>query len=139
VVWFGRLNSPGASAQYATRFGGFFMPIERRQERMTDYIEPDHLTPQFLSEEEEKLFAQVMLKEEAIKFLNSDLGRVLMGFAEQERREAAEALLTTSPWRKRRIQQLQFKAAVAGSFRGWVREVIAMGDVAHQNLLQMRD
>jgi len=114
------------------------MPIKRRQ-AMTDFIEQEHVTPKFLSDEEERLFAEVMLKEEAIKFLNSDLGKVLRGFAEQERREAAEALLKTAPWRKRRIQQLQFKAAVAGSFLTWIGEVLAMGDVAHQNLLQMRD
>lgn len=96
------------------------------------------ITPEFLSREEEALFAEAMLGEEAITFLNSDLGRVLRGYALQEIEEAKSALLKTPAWRKRKIQQLQFRAAVAGQFLEFVREVVARGDMAHQGLEQLR-
>ena len=44
-------------------------------------LDEANLTPEFLNAEEEALFAEFMLGEEAIRFLNSDLGRVMRGFA----------------------------------------------------------
>jgi hypothetical protein len=97
------------------------------------------LTPEFLSKEEEELFGQALIGQEAAMFLNSDLGRLLRGFALQQRQEAAEKLLKTAPWRRRRIQQLQFQAAVADQFLGFIREAVMIGEIAHQGLINMRD
>jgi len=97
------------------------------------------LTPEFLSREEEGLFAEALLGNEAIAFLNSDLGRVIRGYAMHERAEAKEALLTVWPWRKRKIQQLQNKAAVAGQFLDFIAEAVMRGEIAHQGLKQLRD
>lgn len=97
------------------------------------------LTPEFLSQEEEALFAEAMLGQEAVTFLNSDLGRVLRGYALQQREEAKEELLKTAPWRKRKIESLQFKAAVANQFLEFVREAVMRGEVAHQGLVNLRE
>jgi len=102
-------------------------------------IEDGALTPQFLSRAEEELFAEVMLGDEAITFLNSDLGKVLRGFAEQEKDRAKEALATAPLWRKRKLQQLQFDYAVANQFLSFVQEALVRGKVAEQNLTSMRE
>lgn len=102
-------------------------------------LDEGRLTPEFLSKEEESLFAEAALGAEAVAFLNSDLGRVLRGFALQEIEAAKDDLLTTAPWRKRRIQQLQFRAAVAGQFLDFIREAVLRGDVAYEGLQAMRD
>lgn len=101
-------------------------------------LDEGQITPEFLSREEESLFAEALLGQEAITFLNSDLGRVLRGYAMQEREEAKEALLSTPAWRKRKIQQLQFRAAVADHFLGFVREAVMRGEMAYRGLEQLR-
>lgn len=97
------------------------------------------MTPDFLDDEEKILFAEAMLGEEAIRFLDSDLGRVLRGYAEQEREAAKEELLRTPSWRKRKIDRLQQRAAVADQFLAFIREALMRGEVAHGNLKQMRN
>jgi len=101
-------------------------------------ISDAELTPHFLNKLEEELFAEVLLGDEAITFLNSDLGRVLRGYALQEVEEAKTALLTCPWWNKRKLQRLQFKAAVANQFLGFVQEALVRGRVAESNLKAMR-
>lgn len=109
----------------------------------TDELIADGLmTPQFLSDEEEALFAEVLLGDEAIRFLNSDLGRVMRGHAQERREAAKEALLTANPDTdkgREAIKAAQFNAAVADQFLTFVRDAISSGEVAHQSLLQMRE
>lgn len=102
-------------------------------------LEDADLTPEFLDQAEEALFAEVMLGDEAIAFLNTDLGRVLRGYAVQEKERAKEALMKTPLWRKRKIEQLRFDYAVANQFLSFVQEALVRGNVAEQNLNSMRD
>lgn len=104
-----------------------------------DAISDGLLSPQFLSQAEEALFAEAMLGRDAIDFLNSDLGRVLRGYAEQEVDECKKKLLTTPFWRWRKITKLQQRAAVANQFLSFVQEAIMRGNVAEQNLKAMRN
>ena len=107
-----------------------------------DILEEGVPTPQFLNAEEEGLFAEVMLGDEAVRFLDSDLGRVLRGYAEVEKEHAKEALLTAdaeTPEGRTEIRQAQFRAAVANQFLGFIRDALSQGEVAHQSLLQMRE
>ena len=97
------------------------------------------LTPSFLTEEEQALFSEAILGKDAVEFMNSDLGRVLRGYAAQNIEEAKEALLKVPVWRKRKIQQLQFKAAVANQFFGFIREAVVRGEMAIHGLNQLRD
>lgn len=103
-----------------------------------EFSESD-LTPAYLSEEERSLYAEAILGKDAVDFLNSDLGRVIRGYAIQNIDEVKEALLTTPVWRKRKIQQLQFKAAVAAQFMQFIQEAISRGEMAVQSLNQLRD
>lgn len=101
-------------------------------------LDSGELTPQFLSNAEEELFAEAMLGQEAIDFLNSDLGRLLRGYAEQEVMICQQKLLTTPFWRWRKIIKLQNRAAVAQQFTNFISEALLRGRVAEQNLEQMR-
>lgn len=101
-------------------------------------IEDGLLTPQFLSKAEEELFAEAMLGREAIAFLNSDLGRVIRGYAEQELQQSKDKLIKTPFWRWRKIIRLQQKAAVAQQLLSFIQEALVRGKVAEQNLEQMR-
>lgn len=98
-------------------------------------------TPQFLSNEEETLFAEAFLGREAIDFLNSDLGRVLRGYADQKISEAKDKLLDANPSSmlgRRKIQKLQFDAAVASQFLAFIQEALMRGNIAEQTLKQYR-
>lgn len=105
-------------------------------------IEDGTLTPQFLSEEEEALFAEVVLSDEAVTFLNTDLGRLIRGYAIERREEAKEALLAAdmdTEEGRNQIKAAQFQAAVANQFLQFIQEALSRGDMAHQQLLQMRE
>jgi hypothetical protein len=101
-------------------------------------IQDGILTPQFLSDAEESLFAEAVLGQNAIDFLNTDLGRVLRGYAEQELEISKQKLLKTPFWRWRKIIKLQQRAAVAQQFLSFIQEALTRGRVAEQNLEQMR-
>jgi hypothetical protein len=102
-------------------------------------LDTGELTPVFLNKQEEELFAEAMLGQQAIDFLNSDLGRVLRGYAEQEIQICQEKLLTTPFWRWRKIIKLQQRAAVAQQFLDFIREALLRGRVAEHNLEQLRN
>lgn len=99
-------------------------------------------TPEFLNSEEEALFAQARLGEDAINFLNSDLGRVMRGFALQEVADAKNVLLIADPLTpegQKIIRDAQFKAAVANQFLGFIQEITNASEGAYQQLRQMRE
>jgi len=64
---------------------------------------------------------------EAEEFLKSDLGRYMVGRAKQEGEKAALELSRVSPWRRRRIQQLQNEIKWASSFNEWLASLINSG------------
>lgn len=68
-------------------------------------------------------------------FLSSELGDYLLGKARTEEDEAMRALIVTSPWRRRRIQQLQNQIWRAQQFQVWLGDAIAAGQQA-TNLLE---
>ncbi|MFG6159633.1 hypothetical protein ACGTNG_12575 [Halomonas sp. 1390] len=99
-------------------------------------------TPDFLNQEEQALFAEATLGEETIRFLDSDLGRVLRGYALQERAEAKEAMLKEDPMTaagRQAIRDHQFRAAVADYVLTFFREALDRGEVAYQSLKQLRE
>lgn len=80
------------------------------------------------------LYAEAILGKDAEEWLNSDLGRYVLARVEEEEREALEAMADVSPWRRRRIQQLQSQLWRARSFKGWLGEMIVAGRQALQQL-----
>lgn len=109
---------------------------------LKNIIEDGIPTPQFLDEEEEALFAEVMLGDEAVRFLNTDLGRLLRGYALERREDAKEALLSADPDTETGLQKIkaaQLQAAVANQFLQFVQDALSRGEMAHQQLLQKRE
>lgn len=82
------------------------------------------------------LIAEAILGKDAEEFLNTDLGRFMLARADAEEREALEALASVSPWRRRRIAQLQTQLWRARSFREWLTDLITTG---RQALEQMEE
>lgn len=82
----------------------------------------------------EVLWAEAVLGRESEDFFKSDLGRYLLGRAEQEEQEASEKLASVASWRRRRIQQLQNEIWRARSVRQWLSELIQAGRQAEAQL-----
>lgn len=80
------------------------------------------------------LFAEAVLGKDAEEFIASDLGRYLIGQADMEIEEAQEVLCKVSPWRTRRIRELQNQIWRAQSFKGWLLEMVTAGKAAVQVL-----
>jgi hypothetical protein len=74
-----------------------------------------------------------VLGKEAEDFLTSRIGQYLITRVDSEIEEARLALETTSPWRRRRIQDLQARIWRAQSFKGWMADIITDG----RNALQL--
>lgn len=76
------------------------------------------------------LFAEAAIGRDAEDFLKTDIGRYIIGRCEQEIDEAQELLSKVSPWRRRRIQELQNKIYRAKSLKGWLVELVDSGKAA---------
>jgi hypothetical protein len=81
-----------------------------------------------------ELYAEAMLGKDAEEFLETDIGRYLIGRAEQESREAMDQLKKIYPWRRRKIQELQNRIWLAENVQGWIVELIISGRQALQTL-----
>lgn len=91
-----------------------------------------------MGNEHEVLVAEVLLGEDARVFMSSDVGRYLLGRAEQEAHEAAHKLKRVNPWRRRRIMELQNDIWRAESVRDWLLEIIQAGQAA-EHALEVRE
>lgn len=67
-------------------------------------------------------------------FLTGDIGHYLLQCAKAEEMEALEGLRLVSPWRRRRITELQNKAATASNFQKWLGDAIASGHAAMEQI-----
>lgn len=74
--------------------------------------------------------AEAVLGRDADDFLNTDIGRYLIGRCDQEIDEAQDILSRVSPWRRRRIQELQNQIYRAKSLKSWLSELISNGKAA---------
>lgn len=106
--------------------------VENEQEAFQRLL--DSLAPQ-----EYGLIVEADLGRQVKEFLQSDLGRYLLGCAQQEHTAAMEALTKTSPWRRRRIAELQNQAWRAESFMGWLRELLIRGHAAEGALVEREE
>ena len=90
----------------------------------------DELQDIFRGNDDRLLIAESMLGEDAAEFVKSDLGRYLIGRANQEIEDAVELLKKTASWRRNRIAQLQHNIRVAESAKEWILECIVSGKTA---------
>lgn len=75
-------------------------------------------------------FAEAALGRDAIEFIDTDLGRYMLGCAQQEYAEAMVKLKTVAWWRRRKIIELQNKAWRAECFMVWLRDLVIKGKAA---------
>lgn len=85
------------------------------------------------------MFAFADMGQKAIGFRDSELGRLMIGFAEQEIRDHAEKLLDCDPNNVRDITHHQQKAGVARLFLRFIDEAISSGEVAYEQIIQLED
>ena len=83
-----------------------------------------------MTEQEQELIAKAELGEEGRKFLQSDLGRYMLGLAQQDRQAALEDLSMAVPTDTGKIMSLQVKARMGGEFEAWLMGLIADGENA---------
>ena len=82
------------------------------------------------------LVAEVDLGAQVKDFLQTDLGKHLVGCAMQEIALAQESLDTVMPWRRRRIQELQNRIWRAKFLLSWMRELLIGGKSAESLLAE---
>lgn len=76
------------------------------------------------------MIAEAFIGEEARKFIESDLGKVVLGIAEQQVLDAVSALEDVDPSDVKQIMVLQNKAKAGRQFKGWLIELINAGENA---------
>ncbi|WP_282460103.1 hypothetical protein [Mycoplasmopsis arginini] len=81
-----------------------------------------------------ELFAEAILGKDAEEFINSELGRFLIGRADQEIEEAVNELKICYSWRTRKIKDLQNRIWRAESFQNWLGELVIRGRQAMTQL-----
>lgn len=79
---------------------------------------------------EQELYAEAALGRQVEGFFQGDLGRYLLGCADQEIESAMDELKHVHPWRSRKIRDLQNKIYRAESFKVWLSELIIRGQQA---------
>jgi hypothetical protein len=79
---------------------------------------------------DDELIAEAELGEEARKFLESDLGKCLIGMANQEVEAALIELETVQPNDVEAIRRLQNQAKLGRQFEQWLRELVVRGNNA---------
>lgn len=89
--------------------------------------------------EESEQIAQALIGEEAKKFLESDLGKCLVGMAEHESQLAMEALASVNPTDVPAIERLQNRVALGRQFGEFLKELIQEGENALATWRQKND
>lgn len=75
-------------------------------------------------------FAEAALGRDAREFFESNIGRYMVGCAQQEYADAMSKLKRVAWWRRRRIVELQNQAWRAESFMVWLRDLVIKGKAA---------
>jgi hypothetical protein len=86
----------------------------------------------------DELVAAAELGDEAKRFLESDLGRCILGMAEQEVQLAQAALAEVDPTDTEGIRKLQNHAKLYRQFNDWLKELLDKGEAALQAFIQQR-
>ena len=78
----------------------------------------------------DELAAEAEIGDAAKVFMESELGRTILGMAEQESEVARIGLETVDPSNLKEITRLQNQAALGRMFKQWLEELIEKGNVA---------
>ena len=83
-----------------------------------------------LDPESRTFFAEAALGRDAREFIESNVGRYLVGCAQQEYADAMAKLKRVAWWRRNRIIELQNQAWRAENFMVWLRDLVIKGKAA---------
>lgn len=86
--------------------------------------------------EENPLLRVAVFGEQIRDFLQTEIGDYLLKQAQHDADEAMNKLKNTSPWRRRRIQELQNDIRVAENFIHWLASAMQAGEQATTQLEQ---
>ncbi len=75
----------------------------------------------------EELIAEALIGDEAERFVETELGKTILGMAKQEVMAAQEELEKVDPDNVKKIRDLQNQAWRARSFESWLVELITKG------------
>ena len=78
----------------------------------------------------DELIAAAEIGDEALRFVESDLGKTMLGMADQDILLAQQKLLDVDPDDSRRVREIQNDARVALMFKSWLVELIDKGNAA---------
>lgn len=78
----------------------------------------------------DELMASALIGDEAKKFLESDLGKVIIGIADQEVDLAKEKLLDVDPDDIKAVRKLQHQAEFGIAFKSWLYNLLNEGEQA---------
>lgn len=84
------------------------------------------------------LIAEAMMGKLTEEFIKSELGRVMLGLVEQDEKVALTQLAKVSPWRRRRIQQLQNEVKFCQLFKQKLVTLVQRGASAMHEI-ELRD
>ena len=87
----------------------------------------------------QELYAEAILGKDAEEFVESELGRFIIGRAEQEIEDAVNELKKCYPWRTRKIRELQNRIWRAESVQNWLAELVVRGRQALNQLDEPED
>jgi hypothetical protein len=76
------------------------------------------------------LKAEAILGKDAEEFIQSELGRYIVGRVDQEREEAVQKLTKTFSWRRDRIRELQNQIWRCDTFKSWLADMVIRGKAA---------
>lgn len=80
--------------------------------------------------DDDELIAEAEIGEDARKFVESDLGKILLGMAQQQVAAAQEELETVDPSDTKKVVTLQNQAKNGRNFEAWLAELISKGEQA---------
>lgn len=86
----------------------------------------------------EELEAEALLGDEAKRFLEGDLGKVLKGIAEQEVKKAILEFEEADLTDEKKVRDLQNRIWRASRFTGWLEELVERGEEALRALQQQK-
>jgi hypothetical protein len=80
-----------------------------------------------MDEDEDTLAAEAIIGDEAEAFMHSDLGRTILGIADQEAQDALAQLKSAQPTDTEKIRSLQNIIWRSEQFKGWLADLIDRG------------
>lgn len=85
-----------------------------------------------------ELEAEAVMGDEAKRFLDGDLGKILKGIAEQEVKAAILEFEEVDLTNDKKIRDLQNRIWRASRFTGWLEELVERGEEALRALQQQK-